>query len=55
MGNNLDAYRAAIGLFRACKMSLNIGYFLILLILILHMDMDLSDKISTALNGALDM
>jgi hypothetical protein len=26
MGNNLDAYRAAIGLFRACKMSLNIGY-----------------------------
>jgi hypothetical protein len=26
MGNNLDAYRAAIGLFHACKMSLNIGY-----------------------------
>ena len=26
MGNNLDAYRAAIGLLRACKMSLNIGY-----------------------------
>jgi hypothetical protein len=26
MGNNLDAYRGAIGLFRACKMSLNIGY-----------------------------
>jgi hypothetical protein len=79
MGNNLDAYRAAIGLFHACKMSLNIGndtrsdtfhdilitnlpkfwrkfiLFLILLILILHMDMDLSDKISTALNGVLDM
>jgi hypothetical protein len=36
MGNNLDAYRAAIGLFRA-------------------LDMDLSDKISTALNGVLDM
>jgi hypothetical protein len=26
MGNNLDAYRAAIGLLHACKMSLNIGY-----------------------------
>ena len=26
MGNNLNAYRAAIGLFHACKMSLNIGY-----------------------------
>jgi hypothetical protein len=26
MGNNLDAYRAAIRLFHACKMSLNIGY-----------------------------
>ena len=26
MGNNLDAYRAAIGLFHACEMSLNIGY-----------------------------
>jgi hypothetical protein len=26
MGNNLDAYRAAIGLFHACKTSLNIGY-----------------------------
>ena len=26
MGNNLDAYRVAIGLFHACKMSLNIGY-----------------------------
>jgi hypothetical protein len=26
MGNNLDAYRAAIGLFHACKISLNIGY-----------------------------
>ena len=26
MGNNLDAYRAAIGLFHACKMSLNIYY-----------------------------
>jgi hypothetical protein len=26
MGNNLDAYRAAIELFHACKMSLNIGY-----------------------------
>jgi hypothetical protein len=26
MGNNLDAYRAAIGLFHAYKMSLNIGY-----------------------------
>ena len=25
MGNNLDAYRAAIGLFHACKTSLNIG------------------------------
>jgi hypothetical protein len=29
--------------------------FLILRILILDMDMDLSDKISTALNGVLDM
>jgi hypothetical protein len=29
--------------------------FLILRILILHMDMDLSNKISTALNGVLDM
>ena len=26
MGNNLDAYRAVIGLFHAWKMSLNIGY-----------------------------
>ena len=26
MGNNLDVYGAAIGLFHACKMSLNIGY-----------------------------
>ena len=26
MGNNLYAYRATIGLFHACKMSLNIGY-----------------------------
>ena len=26
MGKNLDAYRAAIGLFHACKMGLNIGY-----------------------------
>jgi hypothetical protein len=26
MGNNLDTYRAAIRLFHACKMSLNIGY-----------------------------
>ena len=26
MGNNLDVYRAAIGLFHACEMSLNIGY-----------------------------
>ena len=26
MGSNLDAYKAAIGLFNACKTSLNIGY-----------------------------
>ena len=26
MGNNLESYRSAIGLFHACKMSLNIDY-----------------------------